>query len=88
MRERRSFHANSQVAGMGEGMWIRVGGGGGVSSVKFISGHSSHHKKNWLKFDIIGEFKTKSCEDRKSALFVQVLLSLHILEEKEKNYEI
>jgi hypothetical protein len=38
-------------------------------------------KKNWLKFDFIGEFKMK---DSKSALFVQVLLSLQILEEKEK----
>jgi hypothetical protein len=52
--------------------------------VKLISGHSSHCIKNWLKFDFIGEFKMKSCEDSKSALFVQVLLSLHILEEKEK----
>ncbi len=60
---------------------------GEVVPVKFmfISGHSSHRKqKNWLKFDFIGEFKIKSFEDCKSALFVQVLLSLHIFEEKEK----
>ncbi len=81
MRGWRSLHANSPVAGVGEGMSISVGG---RSSVKFISGHSSRRKKNSLKFDFIGEFKIKSCEDSKSALFVQVLLSLHILEEKEK----
>ncbi len=48
--------------------------------IKCISAHSSQRKKKWLKFDFIVNCE----EDSKSALFVQVLLSLHILEEKEK----
>ncbi len=71
MHECRSLHANSQVAGVGGGGTWRGRGSSSVVTLLFA-------------LDFIGEFKIKSCEDSKSALFVQVLLSLHILEEKEK----
>ncbi len=48
--------------------------------VKCISAHSSQRKKTGSSLILLVNCE----EDSKSALFVQVLLSLHILEEKEK----